>query len=131
MKKITILLLLSFYLISCGNDTELKNDVKLLIELQTKTNELSKQSERLEQEGIEQTKKQNQEIMSNPNYDYTKGREEQMKIINQQQSLIVEFSKISEETKNLQKKLDETYKTEKQLKKFSNEYSLQMKNKGN
>jgi hypothetical protein len=131
MKKITILLLLSFYLISCGNDTELKNDVKLLIELQTKTNELSKQSERLEQERIEQTKKQNQEIMSNPNYDYTKGREEQMKIINQRQSLIDEYSKISEETKNLQKKLDETYKTEEQLKKFSSEYSLQMKNKGN
>jgi predicted nuclease with TOPRIM domain len=129
MKNLTLLLFISLCLLSCGNDTALKNDVKSLVELQAKSSELEKELDSLVQKNLE--------LSRTPNSDYVKSYEsarefqDQLKsYTNKMKSLSNEIGRIGDEFGKLDKKLKEKYNSEEDQEKFSIEYARQLREKG-
>ena len=122
MKKITLLLLISISLFSCGNDTELKNEVKSLVELRVKSRELEKEQQNL--------LKKTGELINTPNSDLQKLIKDQKEIQDQSMILIKKIGEISEEYQKLDDRLQKKYNSKEDKGKFLIEYGNQLKEKG-
>lgn len=125
MKKILFFIIVTISLISCGKDSEMKSDVKKLVELKCKM-----------KQQFDKIVDINNKVQNITQTDLTdvnslqKSSDEQMKYVNQlgeikkvEDSLGVEFNKLSKE-------IEEKYKSDLDKEKLKKELSLQLSTSG-
>jgi chromosome segregation ATPase len=125
MKKILSFLFTSLVLISCGNNSEMKGDVKKLVELKCKM----KQS-------FDKIMDINKQIQSIPQPNYSditsvqKYSDEQKKFMDELKEVKKLDNELLDEYRKLEKEFKEKYNSESDKKDLKKEFSLQLTTSG-
>jgi len=130
MKKTFLLLLITMFIISCGNDTEIKNDVKKFIELECQYKQsLKKQDELRVKIGEFTQNKINSFYFEEREKNENEGLQELINEINklkeEEKNISVLVLKNNEDFKKFEKELEEKYNSEYVKSKFSTELEKQ------
>jgi hypothetical protein len=126
MKNKLATLLLSFTLFSCGNEAEMKEDIRKVIESKCKVKEHSDKS----REFIKKLGELNSTYSTSSPTEMTKRFDEQLKLQEESNKNSVDLSAASIELNELWQKTTEKYKSSGDEKKFLSAYTVELSKSG-